>query len=81
MKLTSKRQIESIFRQATSYKDPEDQGKSSFLLIINMASSARMPLSNQKRPSTSKKATRPDFYLQVGQFTKYSTKRMRVRRT
>ncbi|KAK4839877.1 hypothetical protein QYF36_025692 [Acer negundo] len=25
MKLTSKRQIESIFRQATSYKDPEDQ--------------------------------------------------------
>lgn len=30
MKLTSKRQIESIFRQATSYKDPEDQGKSSF---------------------------------------------------
>ncbi|KAE7997491.1 hypothetical protein FH972_002123 [Carpinus fangiana] len=28
-----------------------------------MASFARMPLSNQKQPSTSKKATRPDFCL------------------
>ena len=56
--MKSKIKMESIFRQATSYKDPEDQGKYSFLLIINMPSSARMPLSKQKRPSTSKKPPR-----------------------
>jgi len=37
-----------------------------------IAGSARMPLSNQKRPSTSKKATRPDFYLQVGRLNSRS---------
>ena len=68
MKLTSKRKIERIFGKETSYNDLEDQGKYILLLLRNISSSARMPLRNQKRPSTSKKVAHPHFYLQVGRF-------------